>query len=48
LLETFHRWLVKAGELEVTEMLPAPDQLFWKEASGRYTFEMRTLIVPAS
>jgi hypothetical protein len=48
LLETFHRWLVKAGELEVTEMLPAPDQLFWKEASGRYTFEMRTLIVPES
>jgi hypothetical protein len=46
-LETFHRWLVKAGELEVTEMLPAPDQLFWHEADGRRTFELRTLIVPA-
>jgi hypothetical protein len=45
-LETFHRWLVKAGELEVTEMLPAPDQLFWREADGRRTFELRTLIVP--
>ncbi|HJT44869.1 MAG TPA: hypothetical protein VJ721_01240, partial [Chthoniobacterales bacterium] len=24
-LEIFHRWLVKAGEIEVTEMLPTPD-----------------------
>ena len=47
-LEIFHRWLVKAGEIEVTEMLPAPDQLLWKEADGRRTFELRTLIVPRS
>ena len=46
--EIFHRWLVKAGEIEVTEMLPAPDDLFWKEADGRRTFELRTLIVPRS
>ncbi len=45
-LEIFHRWLVKAGELEVTEMLPAPDQLPWREPDGRRTFELRTLIVP--
>ncbi len=45
-LEIFHRWLVKAGELEVTEMLPRPDQLLWKEADGRRTFELRTQIVP--
>jgi hypothetical protein len=45
-LETFHRWLVKAEELEVTEMLPTPNQLFWQEADGRRTFELRTLIVP--
>ena len=45
-LEIFHRWLVKAGEIEVAEMLPTPDQLLWKEADGRRTFEMRTLIVP--
>ena len=45
-LEIFHRWLSKAGELEVTEMLPAPDQLLWREADGRRTFEMRTQIVP--
>lgn len=45
-LEIFHRWLVKAGELEVTEMLPTPDQLLWREADGRRTFELRTLIVP--
>ncbi len=47
-LEIFHRWIVKAGEIEVTEMLPAPDQLLWKEADGRHTFELRTLIVPGS
>jgi hypothetical protein len=46
-LETFHRWLVKAGELEVTEMLPAPNHIFWQEKDGRRTFELRTLIVPA-
>jgi hypothetical protein len=47
-LEIFHRWLVKAGEIEVTEMLPTPEDLFWKEADGRRTFELRTLIVPRS
>ncbi len=45
-LEIFHRWLSKAGELEVTEMLPAPDELWWHEADGRRTFELRTLVVP--
>ncbi len=45
-LEIFHRWLTKAGELEVTEMLPAPDELCWIEKDGRRTFELRTLIVP--
>lgn len=47
-LEIFHRWLTKAGELEVTEMLPTPEQLLWKEPDGRRTFELRTLIVPRS
>ena len=47
-LEIFHRWIVKAGEIEVTEMLPRPDQLLWKEADGHHTFELRTLIVPRS
>jgi hypothetical protein len=44
--EIFYRWLVKAGELEVTEMLPDSDHLLWKESDGRRTFELRTLIVP--
>jgi hypothetical protein len=47
-LEIFHRWLTKAGELEVTEMLPAPEDLLWREADGRRTFELRTLVVPRS
>jgi hypothetical protein len=47
-MEIFHRWLVKAGELEVTEMLPDPDHLLWSEPDGRRTFELRTLIVPRS
>jgi len=45
-LEIFHRWLTKSGELEITEMLPAPDDLWWREADGRRTFELRTLMVP--
>lgn len=45
-LEIFHRWLVKAGELEVTEMLPDPEHLLWQENDGRRTFELRTQIVP--
>jgi hypothetical protein len=47
-LEIFHRWLVKAGEIEVTEMLPDAEDLFWKESDGRHSFELRTLIVPRS
>jgi hypothetical protein len=45
-LEIFHRWLTKARELEVSEMLPAPDDLLWQEPDGRRTFELRTQIVP--
>jgi hypothetical protein len=45
-LEIFHRWLTKAGELEITEMLPTPDQLLWQEQDGRRTFELRTQIIP--
>ena len=45
-LEIFHRWLTKAGELEVSEMLPDPDNLLWQEPDGRRTFELRTQIVP--
>jgi hypothetical protein len=45
-LEIFHRWLTKAGELEVTEMLPDPDHLLWRENDGRRTFELRTQIIP--
>jgi hypothetical protein len=45
-LEIFYRWLTKSGELEVTEMLPDPDHLLWREPDGRRTFELRTLIVP--
>lgn len=45
-LEIFHRWLTKSGQLEVTEMLPAPSDLWWRERDGGRTFELRTLIVP--
>ena len=45
-LEIFHGWLTKAGELEVSEMLPDPEHLLWQEADGRRTFELRTQIVP--
>lgn len=45
-MEIFYRWLAKAGEIEVTEMLPDPDHLLWREPDGRRTFELRTLIIP--
>jgi hypothetical protein len=45
-LEIFHGWLTKAGELEVSEMLPDPEHLLWQEPDGRRTFELRTQIVP--
>src|SRR5262249_18204390 len=53
-LEIFHRWLTKAGELEVAEMLPAPSDLLWNETdesdplNGRRSFELRTQILPRS
>ena len=55
-LEILHRWLTKAGELEVTEMLPAPEDLLWEEThsassshlNGMRSFELRTQIVPHS
>ncbi len=46
-LDVLARWLAKHGELDVTEMLPAPDELLWREEGGRRTFELRTLVVPA-
>jgi hypothetical protein len=47
-LEIFHGWLTKAGELEVSEMLPDPEHLLWQEKDGRRTFELRTQIVPGA
>ncbi len=46
-LDVLARWLAKHGELDVTEMLPGPDDLLWREADGRRTFELRTLVGPA-
>ena len=47
-LEIFHRWLVKAGEIEITEMLLDPEHLLWKESDGRRSFELWRLIVARS
>lgn len=45
-LEVFHHWLSEYGELEITEMLPDPEHLPWKEPEGRRCFELRTLLAP--
>ena len=64
-LQEFLRYLEQHGqlkrvhaevdpELEVTEMLPAPDDLLWEEKNsegfspqaGRRSFELRTQIIP--
>ncbi len=47
-LEILNRWMKKAGELELTEMLPDPEHLCWQEADGHRTFELRSLLVPRS
>jgi hypothetical protein len=44
-LEVFANWFAKYKTLEVTEMLPTPEQLIWQEADGRRSFELRTLII---
>ena len=38
--------MTKYGELELTEMLPAPDRLSWREADGLRSFELRLLLEP--
>lgn len=45
-LDVLAHWMSKHGELEMVEMLPAPDDLPWREADGRRTFELRTLLAP--
>ncbi|HEY6101049.1 MAG TPA: lantibiotic dehydratase, partial [Anaeromyxobacter sp.] len=45
-LDILARWMAKHGELEVVEMLPSPEELPWREADGRRTFELRTLVAP--
>lgn len=46
-VEQFNRWLIKHGELEMTEMMPGLDEQVWMDTDGRHTFELRTLILPA-
>ncbi|MEO8701224.1 MAG: lantibiotic dehydratase [Kofleriaceae bacterium] len=46
-IDIFLRRLHRHGELEVVEMLPAPDELLWREPDGRYCFELRTMCPPA-
>ena len=45
-LDIFERRLRKYGSLTVIEMLPKPDELFWRLPGGRHTFELRTNVVP--
>jgi hypothetical protein len=45
-IDLLTRWLHKHGELEVTEMLPTPDQIPWPREEGRRTFEIRTSLLP--
>lgn len=45
-LDVLAHWMSKHGELEMVEMLPGPDELPWREADGRRTFELRTLVAP--
>lgn len=46
-IEVLASWARKYPLLEVTEMLPDPDHLCWREKTGKYTFELRALVVPS-
>jgi hypothetical protein len=46
LLDIFERRLRKYGTLAISEMLPLPEQLIWRTAEGRFTFELRTNVIP--
>ena len=43
-MSIFLKRLAKYEELEVVEMLPGPDQLPWRDADGRRTFELRAIV----
>jgi hypothetical protein len=45
-LDMLARWLAKYGELEASEMMPAPDELVWPSSDGKRCYELRTLLVP--
>lgn len=46
LVRLLDRWLDKHGEIEITEMLPEPEMMFWRTPEGRHPFELRTLLLP--
>jgi hypothetical protein len=43
-MELLAHWVARYERLEVTEMLPRPSELWWREESGRYSFEIRGLV----
>ena len=46
-IELFLHRMQKFGEVELSEMLPGPEEQIWREADGTYTFELRTIVAPA-
>jgi hypothetical protein len=46
-IEIFLRRLHQYEALEIVEMMPMPGELPWREASGRYSFEIRAMCPPA-
>jgi hypothetical protein len=47
-VEILAQRLAKYGIVELVEMLPAPDQLLWRDEDGRRCCELRTLLVPGA
>jgi hypothetical protein len=43
-MELLAHWVARYQRLEVTEMLPRPSELWWREETGRYSFEIRGLV----
>jgi hypothetical protein len=46
-LDVFRAWLEQYGSVEATEMLPNPDELWWREDGQRYCHEFRAMCLPS-
>jgi hypothetical protein len=47
-LDLFASWVRRHGAIQVTEMLPIPEESWWREPEGVYCYEIRALVAPGA